>query len=89
MCRNIRPLFNFSPPSTQEDAHAAALQYVRKVSGMQKPSVANKAVFEEAIAEIEKTTMRLMVQLVTKAPPKDREAWEAARREKNRRRFAK
>jgi hypothetical protein len=89
MCRNIKPLFNFAPPTTDEQARAAALQFVRKVSGMQKPSQANAAVFEEAVDEIEQATMRLLVRLTTKAPARDREAWEAARREKNRARFAR
>lgn len=88
MCRNIKPLFNFDPPTTHEQARAAALQYVRKVSGMQKPATANVAAFDEAVQEIEDATMRLLVKLVTSAPPRDREAWEEKRREQNRRRFA-
>ncbi len=89
MCRNIKPLFNFEPPTTDDQARAAALQYVRKVSGMTKPSQANAAVFDEAVNEIELATMRLLVRLTTTAPPKDREAWEEARRAKNRERFAR
>jgi hypothetical protein len=88
MCRNIKPLFNFDPPTTHEEAHAAALQFVRKVSGMQKPATANVAAFDEAVQEIEDATMRLLIKLVTTAAPKDRAEWEERRREQNRRRFA-
>jgi hypothetical protein len=79
MCRNIRILYNFSPPTTDDEVHAAALQYVRKVSGMTKPSKANEAAFERAIDEVAAVTSRLLGELVTTAPPRDREA-EAARR---------
>jgi hypothetical protein len=79
MCRNIQTLFNFEPPATREETHAAALQYVRKVSGMQKPSQANRAVFEQAIREVDEATRRLLDGLVTAAPPHDREV-EASRR---------
>jgi hypothetical protein len=79
MCRNIRTLHNFEPPTTEEEIHAAAVQYVRKVSGMQKPSRANQAAFDEAVDEIADTTARLLARLVTSAPPRDREL-EAERR---------
>ena len=79
MCRNIRILYNFEPPTTDDEIHAAAVQYVRKVSGMQKPSRANEAVFERAVEEISAMTARLLAELVTAAPPRDREA-EAERR---------
>lgn len=74
MCRNIRTLYNYEPPATPDEVHAAALQYVRKVSGMNKPSAANSAAFEEALAAVEDATRRLIDHLVTTAPPKDREA---------------
>jgi hypothetical protein len=79
MCRNIRTLHNFEPPATHEEMHAAAVQYVRKVSGMQKPSQANAAAFERAIAEVAEATERLLDALVTSAPPRDRDV-EAERR---------
>jgi hypothetical protein len=79
MCRNIRTLYNFEPPTTHEEIHDAAVQYVRKVSGMQKPSQANEAVFERAIEEVVAATTRLLDDLVTSAPPRDREV-EAERR---------
>ncbi len=79
MCRNIQTLYNFDPPTSADEIHAAALQYVRKVSGMQKPSRANEAAFEQAVAEIAVATTRLLDTLVTTAPPRDREV-EAERR---------
>lgn len=78
MCRNIRPLNNFEPPATTDEVVAAALQYVRKVSGTAKPSQANRAAFDTAVAEVAATTQRLLEQLVTTAPPKNREV-EAAK----------
>ncbi|MDN5896377.1 MAG: DUF2277 domain-containing protein, partial [Nocardioides sp.] len=72
MCRNIRPLNNFDPPATPDEVSAAALQYVRKVSGATKPSRANQAAFDEAVAEIAHTTRHLLEKLVTPAPPKNR-----------------
>ncbi len=78
MCRNIRPLNNFEPPATSDEVHAAAVQYVRKVSGMQKPSAANQAAIDQAVAEIAHATAHLIDHLTTAAPPKDREV-EAAR----------
>jgi hypothetical protein len=79
MCRNIRTLYNFEPPTTHEEIHSAAVQYVRKVSGMQKPSHANEAAFERAVEAVARTTERLLEELVTSAPPRDREV-EAERR---------
>lgn len=78
MCRNIRPLHNFEPPATDDEVAAAALQYVRKVAGATKPSVANQAAFDAAVAEVTQATRRLLDSLVTTAPPKDR-AVEAAK----------
>lgn len=73
MCRNIRPLFNFEPPAYPDEVHEAALQYVRKISGMTKPSLANTAAFEAAVAEVEAATQRLVDSLTTSATPKDRD----------------
>ena len=73
MCRNIRPLHNFAPPATEDEVDAAALQYVRKVSGSAKPSQANQAAFDRAVAEVAHATRHLLDSLVTTAPPKDRE----------------
>ena len=78
MCRNIKPLFNFSPPATEDEVRAAALQYVRKVSGYTKPSQANEAAFDEAVAEIAAATAHLLEALETSSTPKSREV-EAAR----------
>jgi hypothetical protein len=78
MCRNIRPLHNFEPPATADEVEAAALQYVRKVSGTTRPSQANAAAFDQAVAEVADVTRRLLDRLVTTAPPKDRET-EAAK----------
>ena len=74
MCRNIKTLHNFEPPATEDEVHAAALQYVRKVSGSTKPSKANEAVFMRAVDEIAHITNHLLEDLVTAAPPRDREA---------------
>lgn len=79
MCRNIRTLHNFEPPATREEIDAAALQYVRKVSGMQRPSQANEAAFEQAVEAVAGATERLLAGLRTSAAPRDREV-EAARR---------
>ena len=86
MCRNIRPLFNFAPPATEQEVRAAALQYVRKVSGTRKPSGKNLATFERAVAEITAATRALVDTLETSAAPRDREdearkalAWAAKR----------
>ena len=73
MCRNIRPLNNFEPPASGDEVHAAALQYVRKVAGTTKPSTANQAAFDRAVHEIAHITAHLLEDLVTTAPPKNRE----------------
>ena len=73
MCRNIRLLFNFEPPVTGDEVHAASLQFVRKVSGFAKPSKANEAAFNAAVDEIAATTARLVASLETNAPPRNRE----------------
>ena len=73
MCRNIRTLHNFEPPATDEEIRASSLQYVRKVSGVNKPSKANTEAFERAVDEVAAITTRLLGELVTNAPPKDRE----------------
>ncbi len=74
MCRNIRTLHNFDPPSTEEEVRAAALQYVRKVSGYTKPSQANAVAFDRAVEAVSQATAELLDNLVTSTPPKDREA---------------
>ncbi len=78
MCRNIRTLFNFDPPTTEDEIRAASLQFVRKISGFNKPSKANEAAFESAVEEISQISSRLLQSLETQAPPKNRED-EAAR----------
>jgi hypothetical protein len=80
MCRNIKILYNFQPPTTEDEIHAAAVQYVRKVSGMQKPSKANEAAFEHAVQTIAGVTHQLLDDLVTQAPPRDRDV-EARKRQ--------
>jgi hypothetical protein len=88
MCRNIRTLYNFDPPTTPDEVHAAAVQFVRKVSGMQKPSKANEAAFERAVATVAHATEHLLAELVTTAAPRDREAEAARRRARAAARFA-
>jgi hypothetical protein len=88
MCRNIRELHNFAPPATDDEVRAAALQYVRKVSGSTKPSKANEPAFERAVDRIAEVTRDLLGELVTQAPPKDREVEAAKRRARSERRFA-
>ncbi|HUG00479.1 MAG TPA: DUF2277 domain-containing protein [Longimicrobiales bacterium] len=78
MCRNIRTLFNFAPPATDEEIRASAVQYVRKVSGFTSPSQANRAAFDAAVVDVASATRRLLDAMVTRAPAKDREV-EAAR----------
>jgi hypothetical protein len=73
MCRNIRTLYNFEPPATDEEIHASALQYVRKISGFTKPSQANAEAFERAVEGVAEISARLLDELVTSAPAKDRE----------------
>ncbi len=87
MCRNIKTLHNFEPPATPDEVNAAALQYVRKVSGSTKPSKANEAVFARAVAEIASVTNRLLAELVTAAPPRDREIEAARARARAEKRF--
>ena len=88
MCRNIKTLHNFEPPATEEEVEAAALQYVRKISGSNKPSKANEAAFERAVAEVTAASRRLLDSLVTAAPPKDRELEAAKARARAAARFA-
>ncbi len=88
MCRNIRTLHNFEPAATEEEIRAAALQYVRKVSGANKPSQANEEAFNRAVDEVAHTTAHLLAALVTTAPPKDREVEAAKRRARAAERFA-
>jgi hypothetical protein len=87
MCRNIRPLFNFDPPATDEEIRASALQYVRKVSGFTSPSQANQEAFDTAVDEVTRATRALVDALVTSAPPKDREVEAEKRRAAAARRF--
>lgn len=89
MCRNIRTLYNFDPPATDDEIRAAAVQYVRKVSGYTKPSQANAAAFEHAVEEIARVSARLLATLETSAPPRDREVEAAKARERSARRFAR
>ena len=89
MCRNIRPLNNFEPPATRDEVTAAALQYVRKVSGTTKPSQANQEVFDQAVREIAHITQHLLEDLVTTAPPKNREVEAAKARARAELRYAR
>jgi hypothetical protein len=88
MCRNIRQLHNFDPPATQEEADDAALQFVRKISGSNKPSKANEEAFNRAVEEVSAATLTLLDSLVTKAPPKNREVEAAKRKARAAERFA-
>jgi hypothetical protein len=88
MCRNIRTLHNFEPPATEEEVRDAALQFVRKISGYNKPSQANVEAFDRAVDEVAEATTRLLSSLVTKAPPKDREVEAEKRRARSAQRFA-
>lgn len=88
MCRNIRTLHNFEPAATHDEVHAAALQYVRKISGSSKPSKANEEAFNRAVAEIAHITGHLLEDLVTTAPPKDREVEAAKAKARSAARFA-
>ncbi len=83
MCRSIRTLHNFEPPATDEEVHAAALQYVRKISGARDPSRANQDVFDRAVEDVEAATRFLVDSLVTAAPPKDREVEAAKARQRS------
>lgn len=87
MCRNIKPLFNFEPPATESDLQASALQYVRKISGYTKPSKANEAAFNRAVEQVTAITRELVESLVTEAPPRDREADIARRKERAAKRY--
>ena len=87
MCRNIRPLFNYDPPATEDDVYVAALQYVRKVSGSTKPSTANADAFALAIEEVAAATSKLLASLTTNAPPRDRATEIEKARAKNLQRF--
>jgi hypothetical protein len=88
MCRNIRTLHNFEPPATEDEVRAAALQYVRKISGFTKPSQANAAAFERAVGAVAAVSTELLDALVTNAPPKDRDAEAAKARARSAQRFA-
>ena len=88
MCRNIHTLYNFEPPATEEEVRSAALQYVRKISGFQKPSRANEEAFARALAAVAAASSRLLDELVTSAPPRDREVEAARARERAKQRFA-
>jgi hypothetical protein len=88
MCRNIRTLYNFEPPATDEEVRGAALQYVRKISGFTKPSQANAEAFERAVEAVAAVSGQLLDELVTNAPPKDREAEAAKRRARAAERYA-
>jgi hypothetical protein len=88
MCRNIRTLYHFEPPVTSDEIHAASLQFVRKVSGFSKPSAVNQKAFDEAVHEVSHTVARLMGQLGTSAPPKNREAEAAKAKARSAARFA-
>ena len=88
MCRNIRNLHNFDPPASHEEAHHAALQYVRKVSGFTKPSKANEEAFDRAVHTITHATEHLLAELVSNAPPKDREVEAAKARARSAARYA-
>ena len=88
MCRNIHTLYNFEPAATADEVHAAALQFVRKISGSTKPSKANAEAFERAVEEIAHISRHLLADLVTTAPPKNREEEAQKARERSQRRFA-
>lgn len=88
MCRSIRPLFNYEPPATEEEVHAAALQYVRKIAGSPRPSRANEQVFDAAVEAVARATRELLDSLVTVAPPKDRDAEAEKARARARARYA-
>ncbi len=87
MCRNIKTLHNFEPPASTDEVHAAALQYVRKISGTAKPSAANQAAFDEAVHEVAHVTRHLLEALVTGAPGRDREVEAVKARQRSEKRF--
>lgn len=88
MCRNIRPLHNFEPPATRDEVHEAALQYVRKISGTAHPSQSNAEAFARAVDAVTSASMRLLDELVTSAPPKDREVEAAKAKARSAARFS-
>ena len=87
MCRNIRPLHNYDPPTSEEEVEAAALQYVRKISGMSRPARANEEAFARAVEAVAQASSRLLAELVTTAPPRDREREIERARERSLARF--
>ncbi|WP_342712901.1 DUF2277 domain-containing protein [Bradyrhizobium sp. B124] len=87
MCRNIKTLFNFEPPATEDEIHASALQFVRKLSGFNKPSQANEAAFNVAVTEVSDAARRLLISLQTTSPARDREVEAEKARERSRLRF--
>ena len=89
MCRNIRTLFNFDPPATDEEIRAASVQFVRKLSGFTKPSQANQAAFDQAVDDVAAIARRLIDSLVTTAPPRDREEWAARAKARAAERYAR
>ena len=89
MCRNIRPLFNFAPPATDEEIRAASLQFVRKLSGFTKPSKANEAAFDLAIEDTAAVARRLIDSLTTQAPPRDRAEWAERAKARSAERYAR
>ena len=89
MCRNIRTLFNFDPPATDEEIRAASIQFVRKLSGFTRPSKANEAAFDSAVEDVSAVARRLIDSLVTTATPRDREEWAARARARSAERFQK
>jgi hypothetical protein len=89
MCRNIRTLFNFDPPATDEEIRAASVQFVRKLSGFTKPSQANQTIFDESVEEVAAVARRLIDSLVTTAAPRDREEWAARAKARSAERFGR
>ena len=89
MCRNIKTLFNFDPPATEEEIRAASLQFVRKLSGFHKPSQANQAVFDQAIEEVARSARSLIATLTTNAAPRDRDIEAERARQRSQQRFAR
>jgi hypothetical protein len=87
MCRNIKPLYNFEPPTTDDEIRAAAIQFVRKISGFQKPSAINEKAFETAVEEITESAGKMFASMITNAPPKNREVEREKAKERNRIRF--
>lgn len=89
MCRNIRTLFNFDPPASEEEIRAASIQFVRKLAGFTKPSRPNEAVFDQAVDDVAAVAQRLIDSLVTSAAPRDREEWAARAKARSAARFAR